>query len=167
MTRKKKPGLIAAAENARPVSVRVVFMGDSITFGQYVDPPKRWSDIVSDRLSRAYLRSATNLAFFNCGVSGETTRQALERFPRDVQATMPDIVVIQFGLNDCNCWVTDGGLPRVSEEAYYANLIEMVARSRRFGAKHVILSTNHPTLRHKVLLSGQSWTAPQRALGRR
>lgn len=34
--------------------------------------------------------------------------------------------------------------------------MEMVDRARRFGARHVIISTNHPTLRHKVLLSGES-----------
>jgi hypothetical protein len=65
-------------------------------------------------------------------------------------------MTLQFGLNDCNCWVTDAGLPRVSEAAYRANLIEMIERARRFGARHIILSTNHPTLRHKVLLSGDS-----------
>ena len=65
-------------------------------------------------------------------------------------------MTIQFGLNDCNCWVSDGGLPRVSEAAYRANLIEMIERARCFGARRVIMSTNHPTLRHKVLLGGES-----------
>ncbi len=92
----------------------------------------------------------------NRGVSGETTRQGLERFPGDVQQHRPDIVTLQFGLNDCNCWVTDGGLPRVSEAAYRANLIEMIERARHFGARRIILSTNHPTLRHKILLGGES-----------
>ena len=92
----------------------------------------------------------------NRGVSGETTRQGLERFPNDLQQYRPDIVTLQFGLNDCNCWVSDGGLPRVSEAAYRANLREMIERARRFGARHIIMSTNHPTLRHKVLLSGES-----------
>lgn len=155
-TKKKRATPKKRSSDEQPVAIRVVFMGDSITFGQYVDPPNRWTDIVSDRLTRAYLNSATNLAFFNCGISGETTRQGLERFPRDVQAAAPDVITIQFGLNDCNCWVTDRGLPRVSEEAYRANLLEMITRARRFDARRVILSTNHPTLRHKVLLSGQS-----------
>ena len=44
----------------------------------------------------------------------------------------------------------------MSEAGYRANLIEMVERARRFGARHVILSTNHPTLRHKVTMSGES-----------
>lgn len=141
---------------SKPIAIGIVFMGDSITFGQYVEAPFRWTDIVSDRLTRKYLKSATNLMFLNRGVSGETTRQGLERFPRDVQSVAPDIMTLQFGLNDCNCWVTDRGLPRVSELAYRANLIEMIERARRFGTKRVILSANHPTLRHKMLLSGQT-----------
>ena len=139
-----------------PRAIVTVFMGDSISFGQYVDPARRWTNQVGDALTRHYLPTPVNLLFLNRGVSGETTRQGLERFPADVQQHRPDIMTLQFGLNDCNCWVTDGGLPRVSEAAYRVNLIEMIERARRFGARHIILSTNHPTLRHKVLLGGES-----------
>jgi acyl-CoA thioesterase I len=139
-----------------PRVVTVVFMGDSITAGQYVDPALRWTALIGDTLVARYLPTPINLYLLNRGVSGETTRQGLERFPADVQVHRPDIMTLQFGLNDCNCWVTDAGLPRVSEAAYRANLIEMIERARRFGAGHIILSTNQPTLRHKVLLSGDS-----------
>jgi lysophospholipase L1-like esterase len=79
---------------------------------------------------------------------------ALLRFPNEVQDNAPDIVVIQFGLNDCNCWETDKGLPRVSEAAYEANFREMVTRARHFGVREIILSTNHVTLRHDVVMPG-------------
>lgn len=133
--------------------ITVVFMGDSITEGQYVQSPHRWVDIVSNDITRQYLRGPLNLLFVIRGVSGETTRQGLERFPRDVQDHHPDVVTLQFGLNDCNCWATDRGLPRVSELAYRANLLEMIERAKRFGAKRLILSNNHSTLRTKLLLS--------------
>jgi lysophospholipase L1-like esterase len=136
--------------------ITIVFMGDSITAGQYVQPPLRWVDIVSDNLTRSYLNTPLNLQFVTEGVSGETTRQGLERFPKSVQSHRPDIVALQFGLNDCNCWNTDLGLPRVSEVAYRANLTEMIDRSRRFGARTVVISTNHTTLRHKVMLGGRT-----------
>lgn len=136
--------------------ITVVFMGDSITEGQYVSPPHRWVDIVSRELTKQYLDSPLSVVFVTKGISGETTRQGLERFPADVQAHTPDLVTIQFGLNDCNCWATDFGLPRVSEAAYRANLIEMIERSRRFGAEKIILSNNHTTLRNKYLLNGRT-----------
>jgi len=135
----------------------VVFMGDSITEGQYVHHSLRWTELVAARLRREFQGDSNDLHFFfNRGMSGETTRQALERFPRDVQNARPDIMTLQFGLNDCNCWDSDMGLPRVSELAYRANLIEMIHRARHFGATHIICSTNHPTLRHKALACGES-----------
>ena len=143
-------------QEMQPRAVVIVFMGDSITAGQYVEPSRRWSSLVGDAILRHYLPTPVNFHMLNRGVSGETTRQGLERFPGDVQQHRPDIVTLQFGLNDCNCWVTDGGLPRVSEAAYSANLIEMIERARHFGARRLILSTNHPTLRHKILLGGES-----------
>lgn len=136
----------------------IVFMGDSITEGQYVHHSLRWTERITRQL-RASLSPEFEpdaLHFFNRGISGETTRQGLERFPRDVQVLAPRVMTLQFGLNDCNCWDTDRGLPRVSEAAYRANLVEMIARSRAFGAEHIILSTNHPTLRFRRLASGQT-----------
>ena len=138
--------------------ITVVFMGDSITEGQYVHHSLRWTEIVTRKL-RASLSADVDvdaLHFFNRGISGETTRQGLERFPRDVQVLRPRVMTLQFGLNDCNCWDTDGGLPRVSEAAYRANLVEMISRARVFGATDIILSTNHPTLRLRPLASGQT-----------
>lgn len=138
--------------------ITIVFMGDSITEGQFIHHSLRWTELVSTQLRKAVSTNydSDQLHFFNRGISGETTRQGLERFPRDVQVLEPDILTIQFGLNDCNCWDTDRGLPRVSEFAYKANLVEMIERGRKFGAKSIILSTNHPTLRHKKLVSGQT-----------
>lgn len=131
----------------------LVHMGDSITFGQYVDPSARWTTLVARRLAEAFGEEA--FASHNRGVSGETTRMALERFPADLQQLRPQIVTIQFGLNDCNCWESDGGLPRVSEDAFAANLAEMVRRARHFGALEIVLATNHRTLRRGRLDSGE------------
>lgn len=138
----------------KPKSVTIVFMGDSITEGQYVKHALRWTDLLNDRFTREYLDTPINLMILNKGISGETTRQGLERFAADVQNFAPEVMTLQFGLNDCNCWVSDRGLPRVSPAAYRANLIEMIERARRFGTREIILATNHQTLRHKVLLSG-------------
>jgi lysophospholipase L1-like esterase len=140
----------------QPRAVPIIFLGDSITAGQFVEPAQRWTSLVGDALTRRYLATPVNLYMLNQGIAGETTRQGLERFPADVQQHRPQIMTLQFGLNDCNCWVTDGGLPRVSEAAYRANLYEMIERAQLFGAGHIILSTNHPTLRHKVLMGGES-----------
>lgn len=133
--------------------IRIVYMGDSITFGQYLDPSLRWTTTIDERLNELAL--PVSFATFNRGISGETTRQGLERFPADVQELRPTVMTLEFGLNDCNCWETDEGLPRVSERAYTANLVEMIERARRFGARQIILSTNHRTLKRHRLPNGE------------
>lgn len=134
-------------------------MGDSITFGQYVDPEARWTALIDAAVAPEIRARGARLATHNQGISGETTRLGLERFPRDVQRLRPHLVTLQYGLNDCNCWDTDEGVPRVSADAYRANLVEMIERCRRFGAREVILSTNHPTLRKRRMASGEDYEA--------
>ncbi len=136
-------------------ALRCVFFGDSITAGQYVSTEHDWTSLLRERLTRE--AEFADVQFSVGAVSGSTSRQSLERFPHDVQVLRPQVVTIQFGLNDCNRWQTDGGLPRVSERAFEANLLEMVARARRFGTSEVILSTNHPTLRSVVFDDGVSY----------
>lgn len=134
--------------NGKPMEVRIVWMGDSITAGQYVDRPLVWTSLVEDRLRRLHSNASPSVHAVNAGVSGNTSRQGLERFTTDVLEIEPDVVTLQFGLNDCNCWATDGGSPRVSPAEYRANLIEMIDRVRGGRASClVILSNNHPTLR--------------------
>lgn len=116
----------------------IVCVGDSITYGQHLDDLERpWPMIF------ASLSGETTISR---GVPGDTTRQALERFPRDVQGFGPQMVIIQFGHNDANRWQTDRGLPRVSPTAFRANLIEMVDRTRTFEAVPLLCSLT-PTTR--------------------
>jgi lysophospholipase L1-like esterase len=83
----------------------------------------------------------------NMSINGNTTRQALERMPYDITSHHPDFLMIQFGMNDCNYWETDHGVPRVSKRAFSANLEEMVDRAVATGTKLVFLNTNHPSLK--------------------
>ena len=127
-------------------TIRIFFFGDSICFGQGVSQHLTWVTRSSQALDDRFNPRADILTQ-NPSVNGNTTRMALERMPYDVQSHTPDVLYIQFGLNDCNGWETDKGCPRVSRDAFAANLAEMVDRGRTFGAAEVILGTNHPTTR--------------------
>lgn len=144
-------------EVTTPCLINVVYVGDSITYGQYVDPKLRWTSLITDRLNQTYLDTPVHIFSVNRSNPGDTSRMALERFPADVQRANPDVVFIDFGMNDCNCWSTDHGLPRVSEAGFRANLIEMITRSYHFGAKQVILVTKTRSLKNKVMLSGEKY----------
>jgi len=127
--------------------VRVTFFGDSICVGQGVSIYRGWVTRVAGRLDELAAEFGGEIIVTNSSLNGSTTRQALERMPYDVQSHGVDILIVQFGLNDCNYWQTDAGLPRVSPEGYAANLKEIVRRGIIFGAKKVFLHNNHPTTR--------------------
>ena len=69
----------------------------------------------------------------------------------DIFGLSPDIVNIQFGINDCNIWETDFGHPRVSKQSYIENIKEMIDRCLYKKVKYIIINSNHPLNRHKNL----------------
>jgi lysophospholipase L1-like esterase len=85
------PGLsrYAAANAALPAPAagenRVVFMGDSITDAWKIEGPEG---------------SFPGKPYINRGISGQTTPQMVLRFPQDVIALKPKVVVILAGIND-------------------------------------------------------------------
>lgn len=142
-------------------SINVFFFGDSICFGQGVSIHKGWVTRISRDLEEIAFKSGLDITVINSGVNGNTTRLALERMPYDVQSHRPDILVVQFGMNDCNYWNTDGGVPRVSANAFEANLMEIAARARKFGAQKIFFNTNHPTTRTDTIFDGTDITYEQ------
>jgi lysophospholipase L1-like esterase len=138
-------------------TLRIVHMGDSITFGQYVDPALRWTSLVERRLHAEAALQGIAIESVNSGISGNTTRMGLERFHESVQIHRPHVMTLQFGMNDCNCWQTDEGHPRVSLAAFRANIKEMIARARWFGCKRIILQNNHTSLKREPLPSGETY----------
>jgi lysophospholipase L1-like esterase len=134
----------------------ILFFGDSITNGQYVERQLIWTALVAEAVKLRHRKQANQLFFVNNSIPGETSRDGLARFVQQCQPMRPDIVTIQFGLNDSNCWATDRGLPRVSPASFRANLSEIIERARWFGAREIILSTNHRPLRDDPLLDGRT-----------
>lgn len=139
--------------------MRFLFFGDSICFGQRVSPHLTWVSRTGIDIHQAAFEQ--DVAIANNSVNGNTTRLALERVGNDLQSETPDFVYVQFGLNDCNCWVSDNGHPRVSLPAFKANLQEIIARARLSGARRILLATNHPTEENGPVEAKQS----QRAAG--
>lgn len=138
--------------------LRVTFFGDSICIGQGVSIYNGWVTRIAGKMERLGEVYGCEIIVRNASASGNTTRQALERMPYDVQSQGVDILIVQFGMNDCNYWQTDRGLPRVSPQGFAANLKEIIERGRRFGAKRIFLHNNHPTTRDQELLPGSPVT---------
>lgn len=138
--------------------IRVTFFGDSICVGQGVSIYRGWVTRIARDLDELSQMIGRETLVTNASVNGRTTRQALEDMPYSVQSAGVDLLIVQFGLNDCNYWASDKGVPRVSGPAFAANLAEIMARGCTFGAKKIFLNTNHPTIRGKDILPGTSIT---------
>ena len=86
---------------------RIVFAGDSVTDMGSEQPV---GEGLFDRLGHGYVRMVENLLaacypercirVTNSGISGNTTRDLLARFERDVVSLAPDWVSICIGIND-------------------------------------------------------------------
>jgi acyl-CoA thioesterase I len=127
--------------------IKVTFFGDSTCVGQGVSLYKGWVTRVAAELHMVSKEIGRPIIVANSSINGRTTRQALEDMPYHIQSQGIDIIIIQFGLNDCNYWESDRGLPRVSKSAFIANLNEIIDRGLTFGAYKVLVNTNHPTSR--------------------
>lgn len=132
---------------------KLTIFGDSIAVGQGVSLNRTWVYKIADFFEDIFVTNASQ--------NGRTTRQALENMPYEIQNHAPDFLIVQFGLNDCNFWLTDRGLPRVSKTSFLFNLIEIFDRAKNFGTSHVFFLTNHPTnrgtLENSVDYDESSW----------
>jgi lysophospholipase L1-like esterase len=71
----------------------------------------------------------------NAGVSGETSRDLLSRFERDVALYCPHVVIVTVGGNDCN---PESG---ISLDQFRSNLTALVRAVREIGNCEPILQT--------------------------
>lgn len=81
----------------------------------------------------------------NRGYPGDTTKAALERFPAEVLAEKPQVVVIQFGINDSavDTWKTPPRtVPRIAIDDYEKNLRAMIAGVRSAGGEVILMTPN-------------------------
>lgn len=116
---------------------RIVFAGDSVTDMGSVNPV---GEGLHDALGFGYVRVIDNLLAVcypeikvrvtNSGTSGNTSRDLLARFDRDVVALNPDWVSICIGINDVWRQFDSPAIPdgHVLPEEYERNVEEMILR---------------------------------------
>ena len=116
---------------------RIVFAGDSVTDMGSANPV---GEGLFDNVGRSYVRVIENmLAVYypevfvrvtNSGISGNTSRDLLQRFDRDVVNLSPDWVSICIGINDVWRQFDSPAIldSHVSVEEYESNLETMVLK---------------------------------------
>ena len=128
---------------------RLIFAGDSVTDMGSAQPV---GEGLFDNVGRSYVREIenllsavypeVNLRVTNSGISGNTSRDLLQRFDRDVASLRPDWVSICIGINDVwRQFDTPAALDnQVMPKEYVENLKEMIEKSKQ-AAREVILMT--------------------------
>lgn len=114
---------------------RIVFAGDSVTDMGSVHPVGEGG---FENIGKSYVRILENmlstwypevyLRITNSGISGNTSRDLLERFDRDVTSLNPDWVSICIGINDVWRQFDCPAIPdlQVMPEEYEANVEKMI-----------------------------------------
>jgi acyl-CoA thioesterase I len=86
----------------------IVALGDSLTYGWMVR--KGYLDYLAEMLSEKYPNG--NFSIINKGIPGDTAQGGLYRLKQDVIDEDPDLVFIQFGLNDAFSGVSPGSFKK-------------------------------------------------------
>ncbi|MHB8995176.1 MAG: SGNH/GDSL hydrolase family protein [Armatimonadota bacterium] len=119
-------------------STHIVCFGDSVTQGvPHVAPADTFISLLERRLTVKY-RPEMEICAHNAGVGGENTHEGLARIESDVLAYQPDLVVVEFGLND----IRYEPEKRITEEQFAENLRRIHEILTGAGAKVVFMTPN-------------------------
>ena len=128
---------------------RIVFAGDSVTDMESAQPV---GEGLFENVGKSYVRIVENMlaAFYpevylrvtNSGIGGNTSRDLLQRFDRDVVSLKPDWVSICIGINDVWRQFDSPAIPdeQVSPEEYRSNVEQMIL-SVKDNVKGIFLMT--------------------------
>jgi acyl-CoA thioesterase-1 len=110
----------------------IVVLGDSISAGYGMDASQGWVNLLQQKFNREQKAHVIS----NESISGDTTAGGLPRIDQALARHKPDIMLLELGAND--------GLRGLSPVEMKNNLIEMVRRSEKAGAKVMLLGMKIP-----------------------
>jgi lysophospholipase L1-like esterase len=123
-------------------SVRIVTFGDSTT-ATARDWAPEIKEVYSDCLPVALAPQGVDAVVINAGIGDTTTRQAVARLDRDVGRHHPDLVVVQFGINDSWIDVDEGKTkPRLTRAEFRRNLTIIARRLKQDGVRVILMTPN-------------------------
>jgi acyl-CoA thioesterase-1 len=122
-----------ATPKAAPADRRslLVCFGDSLTAGAGVGPGESYPDYLQSALDQRHIHYRVD----NQGISGNTTKDGLQRFP-GILALHPAVVLVEFGGND--------GLRGLPIADTRANLDQIVATLQHSGARVALAGITLP-----------------------
>jgi len=155
--------LAARNQNAAEVApVLIACLGDSVTHGCFdllVEPDgsftphfmanEGYAAKLVNRLNALY--PAGNVSLLNAGISGDGSKGGLSRVERDVLTRKPDLVIVNFALNDSMNPDPDKNVP-----VYAQNMKEIFEKVLASGAEALLLTPNFMCRYVPYLVQGES-----------
>jgi lysophospholipase L1-like esterase len=130
MENKKAVSLLASMKNIldKGEVIRIIGFGDSITQGN-LEVTGEWPHELQVKLDN--WKKGT-YEVINKGKNGNTTSNAFDRIESDILPNLPAILIVAFGINDCNhrAWAK---VPRVSVAEYEKNIREFYRITKSKG----------------------------------
>ncbi len=117
-----------------------------VAFGDSTTAKRGKLKIYADILQKELPPKGVSTKVINAGIGGNNTNHARKRFDKDVLAQKPDIVIIQFGINDSavDVWKKPPATkPRIAIKTYIENLSHFVKKLKS-QKKQIILMTPNP-----------------------
>lgn len=116
-----------------------------VTFGDSTTATRGPLVVYSMILAKELPQQGLPVKVINAGIGGNTTQNAIARFEKDVLAKQPDLVVIQFGINDSavDVWKDPPAkASRVSQKQYEANLRSLIDQLQQRDIKVILMTSN-------------------------
>lgn len=116
-----------------------------VTFGDSTTAPRQGVETYTDQLCQRLSEEEISIEFINRGAGGDDTGLAAQRFAKDVLAEKPQIVVIQFGINDSTVDVWKNPPSRESRvllPAFKKNMRHFISKIQGSGGKVILMTPN-------------------------
>lgn len=116
-----------------------------VAFGDSTTAPRGKLKVYADSLSQELPKRGLPVHIINAGIGGNNTNHARARFDKDVLNHNPDIVVIQFGINDAavDVWKKIPATePRVSLKEFESNLRHFIRVLKKQDVDAVLMTPN-------------------------
>ena len=121
--------------------LQIVAFGDSTT--AVYDWKSSTAEVYAQCLPRSLARQGIAVDVINAGIGDTTTREGRERLDRDVRAHQPNLVIIQFGINDSWIDIDIGRTkPRLTREEFRDNLGFIISQLQSDGAAIILMTPN-------------------------
>ena len=112
----------------------ICIFGDSIAWG--AGDPEKGGWVA--RLRNYFETNGFEIELYNCGVSGDTTDDLLQRFKTEALARKPDIIIFAVGINDSQ-YVRSKNNPQIPVKKFQSNLKTLINQAKRIANKIIFV----------------------------